>query len=239
MREELQTLVQLQDIDLHIRELEQRKAERPERMLALEEKAAGLEAEIAALKSRVEELEHRNRDVRLELKSETERLSRSQARLMEVKTNREYQALLKEIEELKKANKAREEEILNHETELGMLKEGLAEKEQEAAGIRAELETETKALETAAAKLDKEIAKLGKERRAVAEKVPPQLLRRYDFLKDKRAGVAVAAVVRAVCAGCNMNIPPQLYNDLLRDERVLTCPTCQRIIYAETESGEG
>lgn len=237
MKEELTTLVQLQGIDLEIRRLEQEKASTPERMNALQERLASNEAGLADLKNRIEEVGRRRREVEEEFAAETSRLSKSQTKLMAVKTNREYQALLKEIEEIKKANKNREEEIIAAMAEAESLTAEVTAKEKEVAQARKEVQAEQKHVNQMAAALDKEISKFTGKRDQVATKVPEALLSRYQFLKDRREGIAVVAVSQAVCSGCHMNIPPQLFNELLRDERIFSCPWCQRFVYVAEEEG--
>jgi predicted nucleic acid-binding Zn-ribbon protein len=67
----------------------------------------------------------------------------------------------------------------------------------------------------------------------VRGKIPADLLKKYDVIKEKRTGQAVVSVWKEICAGCHMNIPPQMYNELQRYEKVVTCPNCNRIIYWE------
>ena len=61
--------------------------------------------------------------------------------------------------------------------------------------------------------------------------IPAELLKKYQFLRANRAGVALAPVNRGTCQVCHMNLPPQLYIDLQRNEQMIHCPNCQRIIY--------
>jgi predicted nucleic acid-binding Zn-ribbon protein len=68
-------------------------------------------------------------------------------------------------------------------------------------------------------------------RERLAKKVDAKYLTRYEMLRNKRNGLAVTGVTRGVCRGCNMNIPPQMFNQLLREQELLTCPTCNRMMY--------
>jgi predicted nucleic acid-binding Zn-ribbon protein len=70
-----------------------------------------------------------------------------------------------------------------------------------------------------------------KERAEYASQIPPNVLKRYDQIRAKRAGVALAAVGGGRCLACNMGLPPQLYNTVIRGETIEICPSCNRIIY--------
>ena len=231
MREEMVNLIKLQEVDLRILALDKAKEECPESLKKAEEALEAKKKEYQALEEELEELQLRRRKFEDELEQEYQRLRKSQTRLMEVKAQREYQALLKEIEEIKKANKQREEELLQMMERIETLnkeKEKLAKEIEELEKAVAE---ERAKYEAKRAELDRQRAEIWKERESLAAKIPANLLKRYEFVKSRRNGVAVVPVSNAVCDGCHMNIPPQLYNELMRDDRVYECPICQRIIF--------
>ncbi len=66
---------------------------------------------------------------------------------------------------------------------------------------------------------------------SVAESIDPEIINTYNTIKDTIGGIPVAAVSNAVCQGCHMNIPAQMYNELQRADSIKKCPHCQRIIY--------
>ena len=235
MREEMVHLIKLQEVDLRILALDKAKEKSPESLRKAEEALESKKKEYEQLIEELEELQLKRRKFEDELEQEYLRLKKSQTRLMEVKAQREYQALLKEIEEIKKANKQREEELLQMMERIESLnqeKEKLAQEIEELEKVVAE---ERAKYENQRAELDKKRAEVWKEREALASKIPSNLLKRYEFVKSRRNGVAVVPVIDAVCAGCHMNIPPQLYNELIRDDRVYECPICQRIIFYRKE----
>ncbi len=232
MKPELAILVRLQGIDLEIRKFNQEKASLPEHFNALQEQLLSKEAECDRLNERLSEIQKRKVDIEDEFELENTRLARSQKKIPYVKTNREYAALQKEINEIKKANTAREDDLLAIMEEISSLQEEIKVKKKEITQNRREMKAEQKRIEELGAEIDAKIAILTKDREAVSQKVRPDLLSKYNFIRDRRGGVAVAAVSEGVCCACNMNIPPQLYNDLLKEEKIFTCPSCQRLIYA-------
>lgn len=238
LRAEIEPLIRLQDIDLQIRALLEEKAGCPERLKALQEVFATKEKELEELRERVTDITRRRREIEEEVELETIRLGKSQQKLSAVKTNREYQALLKEIDEIKKANKAREDEVIATMEEADAINTNVTAKTEELDRTRKEVEAEQEHLARVESELDDKIGVFTRDRETVAKEVRKDLLTRYNFLREKRAGVALAVVVDSVCSGCHMNIPPQLYNELLRDERTHCCPMCQRLIYADDSEGK-
>ncbi|MGC9022036.1 MAG: zinc ribbon domain-containing protein, partial [Dissulfurimicrobium sp.] len=165
--------------------------------------------------------------------------NKSQQKLSSIKTNREYQALLKEIEEIKKANKTREDEIVATMEELEKINISIKEKEAEINAMQKEVEVENLHLNQVENEINGQLYTMMEQRDAIAKDARQDLLSRYNFLRDKRGGVVIVSVTGAVCNGCHMNLPPQLFNELLRDEKIHYCPTCQRLIYAKTNDKNG
>ena len=239
MRPELQTLLELQEIDLKILALKKELDKAPLHLNTLKEAQAKKEEELNILKERLSSLQERKFEVEDELQMETERLKKSQKKLTTIKTEREYHALLKEIDEIKKANKEREDEILEAEEEIEKVTAEIEAKKKELDEINAQVKNEEKVLAEKTKEITTQMDALNEDRAKVEKEVQPSLLSKYMFLRDKRAGFVVVSVVQGVCGGCNMNIPPQLFNELLRDDRIYTCPTCQRFIYAKRPDETG
>ncbi len=231
MREEIANLIRLQEIDLKILEIERRKNELPDSLRQAEEALREKKGRFEELSRRLEELILKRRTEEEELEEEYQRLRKTQTRLMQIRGSREYQALLREIEEIKKANKQREENLLklmeeqeNLKKEEEVLRQEIEELEKRVAEERAHYEAQCQ-------KLDQEKAGYLKEREALARAVPQNLLSRYEFIRERRGGLAIVAVENGTCEGCHMHIPPQLFNELQRDDRYYECPLCRRLIY--------
>lgn len=151
-------------------------------------------------------------------------------RLYAIKTQKEYQATLKEIAKVKQENKQRESRILalleeteKNNAETTQLKSNLADKEGEFRKVETELNGKKEAL-------IQEQAGLREKRPRLLESLHPELLKKYDVVK-KRFPNPVAAVLKGVCQGCNMNVPPQVYNEMLKVNDLRHCPNCHRLIY--------
>lgn len=231
MKTHIESLLKLQEIDLSIRDLNEKKTAAPLRVNLLMEKKNNIEQELDALNNTLQDAQKHKIDVEDELVIETEHLNKSQQKLTSIKTNREYQALQKEIEDLKLANKVREDEILKLVETMESLQQTIAQKKLLAEQIENELLAEQKVLDNILAELDEQIQKLEEDRNKCLPNIRKDLLSRYNLLKDKRNGMVVATVERPACTGCNINLPPQLFNELLKGNKIHTCPSCQRILY--------
>lgn len=235
MKKELGNLLELQDIDLRIRKLDEEIAEGYK---SLEERQASIDGhrtEVVDLEERLEVVQKEKSDVENELEEEIIRLKDRQTKLMNVQTNREYQSLLKEIEGTKADNKRREEEILRY-TEIAEAMVAKIEELTNTAEAEEKLLAEEKDKVDALAKeLEVQKAEIDKVRADKADKVPAGIYKRYEQLRERRNGMAIVGVTGGVCQGCFMNIPAQQFNEVLRGDQLHTCPTCQRMMYHQPE----
>jgi len=231
VKKELGNLLELQDIDLRIRKLDEEIAEGH---TDLEEKQKAIDArreEAVDLAERLEVVEKEKRDVENDFEEELIRLKDRQSKLMNVQTNREYQSLLKEIETTKVENKRREEEILRYTEIAEAMAAKIAELNNTSDAEEGLLAEEKSKVEALATELEAKKADIDKARSQKVGKVDKAVYKRYEQLRDRRNGVAIVGVTDGVCQGCFMNIPAQQFNEVLRGDQLHTCPTCQRMMY--------
>ncbi len=189
------------------------------------------EETINSLQEKIESQRKEARSLEAEVAEKMDHVRERQSKMMQVQTGREQTALLKEIEDAKKSAKENEEKILaimeavetfsaQIEEEKNMLK---GEKElvtEETEKVRASIETINKD------KKAKEVV-----RKDQAADIKGSALKKYDILRSRRNGLAVVNVIDGVCQGCFMAIPPQKFNQLLKGDEILECPSCQRMLY--------
>jgi predicted nucleic acid-binding Zn-ribbon protein len=236
---EIEQLTELQVIDQEIAKLDAEKDTKLAGLREFEIVFEERESSINELNEKIEAAEMRRRELEAELSDELSRLKERQSKMMQVQTNREYQSLLKEIEDGKKNNKEREENVVQlmevAEADAKIMNEQAATIEEE----KKALEEESKSAQKFATAIEKKKARIMKKRKSKAKEVNTPLLRKYDMLRERRNGKAVVQVIKGVCQGCFMSIPPQQFNDIMKGDRMFNCPTCQRILYHQPEeSGE-
>lgn len=236
MNDEIKQLTELQIIDLQIAKLNEELVAGDSEIEALGKALAEQKAALVTLDAAIEAAEARRKELEAECTTELTRIKDRQAKMMQVQTNREYQSLLKEIEDSKKANKAREDEVVQLMEKIEATRTAIAEQTEQGRAAEKELATETKRVGEQAVELASRRAAIEKERESKIKGLGSALLKKYNTLRERRNGRAVVGVINGVCQGCFMNIPPQQYNDLLRGDKMSFCPTCQRIIYHQAEN---
>ena len=227
----LKALVSLQEIDVRVHELEKDRQQIPSRLKEIELVLGGRNQEVAAERNQLDEAEMSRRLLEGDLKAEKEKIKKWEIRLTEIRSNRDYQALSREIEAARKANLGIEDEILKKMQEIEDLKTSISQKEEELAELGGGLSAERSELEEKLRSINDKIAGEDHLRTQAMQAVEDRWLRQYDNIRKRRDGVAVVAVLDEHCQGCHMGIPPQLYNIVLKGERIETCPYCHRIVY--------
>jgi len=235
LNEHIAQLVSLQMIDLEIdkidNEIRQEQVALDKRISALAEK----ESHINEVQEKITQLEKDRRTLEDEMVDKIAHVRDRQSKMMQVQTGREQTALLKEIEDAKKNAKENEDKILELIAEIEKL---TALVEVEKALLKGEKECvseETEKVRDIIESINKGKKAKGTKRQKQIKEIKENLLRKYDTLRERRKGIAVVKVVMGVCQGCFMSIPPQQYNMLLKGDKIFECPTCQRIIYHQSE----
>ncbi|MEW6595840.1 MAG: C4-type zinc ribbon domain-containing protein [Thermodesulfobacteriota bacterium] len=236
MKEHLMHLKELQSIDLQIGQIEAQMAAAAAGLARRQAQIADHEAKTLALTEKIESLEQRRRELEAEMETDLARIRDRQGKLMSVQTNREYQSLLKETDEAKKANKQREEEIIQLMEQIETCKAKAEEEINLRTAGESLLAEETAQSDQQTTELSAARERILKQRAGKAKEVTAAMLKKYDMLRERRNGVAVVEVVQGVCRGCHMNIPPQLFNQLRKEEALLSCPTCNRIMFYQAEA---
>jgi len=231
LEQELKTIYDAQKIDMQIIENERKLVSTPKKIEKMDHDIQAMHEKVDKEKEILEEFEKERRKKEKELELEKEKIKKFESKLYEVKTNKEYQALLKEIETAKKANDKEEEEIIEIMVKIEELKKdfestskSLKEKEKVA-------EVEKKKLLNEADSIEKTIKELTQQRDNLLSVVDKTLRDTYNRLISRRGGMAVVNVKNGVCLGCFMNIPPQLFIEVTKNNRLILCPSCNRIFY--------
>ncbi|MBI2486978.1 MAG: hypothetical protein HYW01_08470 [Deltaproteobacteria bacterium] len=237
MRDQITALESLQHLDLELRELKETLERYPREISRCREELEKVKESISNAKGSLEQVIKRKEKIELKLTQNQDTIKKAEQRLFEIKTYKEYEALQKEIGETKRANLELEEQILKEMEEVEKLETlvkekelDLAQKEQEYERIISDYTPKINELK------DAYEVKRG-EKQKVASLLSHDILSMYERIR-RRNGVALAPVRDEVCTGCNMNIPPQLFNEVLTLSRMIQCPNCHRILYCEETISE-
>ncbi|MEW6660527.1 MAG: C4-type zinc ribbon domain-containing protein [Thermodesulfobacteriota bacterium] len=235
MLPELKWLVDLQELDKIIRGVTQDLERLPEELQAANAVLEEMQAEREAQAQELESLQKQRLETEKEVAEMEEGIKTSRQRLMEIKSNIEYKAMLKEIAFKEDQRDHKETRLLELLELMEAQKRSIAEQDQ---GLQEQgelVESRRKEVEVEVGKLKAELAGLEKQRKVLRKGVSAPLLKRYEFIRERRNGTAISPVHEGVCFGCHMNILPQQFIDLQKGEEILQCPHCQRILYWQDE----
>jgi len=236
----LEFLKQLQKIDSAISKIEYSRSAYPHKVKQLEKELERKNQRAEKDKLILEEIQRGKAKKEQALKIEGERLRRSEERLLAVKTNKEYKAALKEIDDIKQSCNDLETEILICMERADGLSREMEVQEKEDQAWKQEFEKQREVLQAEIEKSDLELQTHKKMRVETVESVDPDLVKKYDTLLQRRQGLAVVPIANGHCHGCNMHIPPQKILEIRKGDNsdMVSCPFCNRIVYFEEESAE-
>lgn len=179
----------------------------------------------------LDELKKQYRLYESDVQMNLEHIKKSQASLRTIKTNREYQSLLKQIDEFNVKNVRIEDEMLEFLDRMDKAESNIAAKKNEYSMLEDRIMSDKEMIKQETEHGNKRLAQLDMDFNDVSGRITPELLDKYEMVKKQKRGMAIVPVNDAVCGGCNMNIPPQMYNELQRCDSLMFCPNCQRMIY--------
>jgi predicted nucleic acid-binding Zn-ribbon protein len=231
LREDLELLWELQKIDLDLKNIKVERDRYPKEIKKLDEKQNLERERIHKEREKLESLEKERRQKEKYLIGEQDKIKRSEGRMTEVKTNKEYQALLTEVETFKEAIGRVEEEILIVMDEIDELKKQLSRREKDIAITLEKIEVEKKKIQEKMEQ-DEVVWKEKSQRKEVlSTQVESNLFKLYNMLKEKRQGVGMVSVRHETCQGCFVNVPPQMFIEVQKNNSLIRCPNCNRILY--------
>ena len=229
--EELKKLVNLQAVDSEIFKLEEELDTLPDSNDALEEQIVEKENKIKELKNAIDiQVDEKEKRDEIYKKGE-EKLKTITGKQSAIRNKEEYNALLREIDNIKRFNRDLSDEIAEISREIEAKTEELnvtnEQFSREIEGFKKQIAVNTKRME----ELDKTIDKLYDEREKLSKNIRPAVYNKYQRILDNSTnGKAIAMAEHRVCLGCNMTLPPELYNMVLRAVRIEVCPNCQCIL---------
>jgi uncharacterized protein len=230
VREQLVLLLQLQQSDVKVREFETAATQLPARLDPLRRDLAKLQGMLDAERSKLDETNAWRKAQQELIDREREALKLAQSKFQASKNTKEFNASSREVENKRKAISDRESELRKVNEAAAQSTAQLQTRDKDVDALRAELASSEAAMADQLASLKAQLAEAIATRDTARAQVQPQWIKIYDSVAAKR-GYAVAPVVKGVCQGCHMALPPQLSNVLARMESIETCPRCSRLIY--------
>jgi len=228
----IEVLQEVQKVDLEIGRVEKEGTKYKNDISEVSARARLLEAELEAATADFEETGNTLKEITEEIRVNTEKIEKDEAKQSEITSDKALKALTKEIGNARRAIKSAKERLEKIEP-VGAEKMALVEEKKAALEtLHAEVETMTAEMESKGSDWEEIIAAKTKEREAVIKDLNPSILKRYETIKSRRGGKGLVNVLNETCQGCFIHIPPQVYNILIKGtEELIACPNCHRILF--------
>ncbi|MFO8088216.1 MAG: C4-type zinc ribbon domain-containing protein [Desulfatiglandaceae bacterium] len=231
MQEQLSRLIDLQAFDKHLMAIANEKRQYPAKLKALDQKITEMHTEVKNAEIELEALKKEHRNMDQEIATIDAKIQKSNDKLSQIKSNKEYQAALKEIDDFQTEKQRREDRSIELMERIEDSERNQAEKISESKELTKAVEKERAQLKKHEQKLEKTFKSFLSQRKALCSDIDDSLLKHYEQLLKRKGGLAVSAVMKGVCQCCHLAIPPQKFNELIKGEKMMSCPHCMRIIY--------
>jgi uncharacterized protein len=231
IKEQMRNLEQLQELDLKIQNLKKSQGELPLVLKSLDDSMAKVQNNINQKKNAIAEIEKVKGQTSAAQDLNRDRLTRSTTRLEAVQNTQEFQAVNKEVDQLKKLAVTLEEQSKKNTTDIENLQKELSGFDAEYQKLKTERDAQATQVSGQSSKFDTEIAALTGERAQFTTLIDKRVLSQYDRIRGARGGLGIVPAIAGRCKGCNMVVPPQLYNQIQRGDDVHQCPSCHRILF--------
>jgi len=231
MLESAENLIELQKIDNRVAELENYLNEIPDELKNLKNEKERLAVQYEKLETRLNSLKVEKNELEASSAEKNKLLDNAQKKLTTVKNNKEYEAVLKELDTLKK-------EIYEEELKVLELNDEIETNEKDFKACSEKKEQVDKQYEELMTKRDEEnishkqeLEELREKRKEAVKSVRKQILSKYEMIRKARNNLAIVRVENETCTGCYMKVPPQLYVEVKKEHSIQQCPNCQRFLY--------
>jgi predicted nucleic acid-binding Zn-ribbon protein len=231
MHPDLARLVRLQQIEISTDHARRTIADLPDRVAGLDARLTADRDAVEAARARLADNQVGRRGLERDLAAVQSRLAKFRDQLMEVRTNREYQAMQKEIDVAQHEVRAIEDRILERMLEADERTDDVKRAQEGLATEQVALADERRRLEGEAARLGVELERALAEREALVAELPAALLATFEQVARGRRGIAVAEAKDGLCSQCHVRLRPQVFNELRRNDTIHQCASCQRILY--------
>jgi hypothetical protein len=234
-KENILGLIDLQNLDTRIYDLTSRKEEFPVRIEQMDSDLEAKKDGYNNAEARLKELQVKKNEKETDIKALEEKAAKHEAELYQIKNNKEYKALQDEIASIKADISVLEEDVIMYYDEIEAAQARLEEEKKAFEGEKKASDREKEAIRKEEKELEGLLAELSDKRKKVRERVDPELLDRYERILKNRGRTALASISAGSCAACNMQLRPQLINEIKMCKGAVVCENCGRLLY---ESGE-
>lgn len=230
-QKQIEQLVILQQIDAEITDIRRDLEGAPKELQTLEQQYKDVQERRDQTVGKIENLQSQQSRLGQDIEDDSSRIKKSKNKLMMASNTREYHAMMREMDNMEKVNRLREEENVALVDEIKRQQDLLASEDEELAELGKRRDAMRENLDKRMAEAQKRLDGLMQRRKAAGEIIPKPILSRYEFIRARLKHPVIVSVGEGVCSGCHILIPPQTYNDLQKGKQIHSCPNCQRLIF--------
>ena len=231
LKEQIDALIRIQEYERQANLINAKLKDIPKKIEALDLNLETSKESESSMEADLKELKKKYRAMEDEIRFNQSQEKKNQEKLRSVKTNKEYQSSLKEIEDLKKKMSALEDEMLLVLEQIDHFEVSLSDKKKEIEITHRKIDQDKNIIQRDAEEATKNLEVIKDNIENAIKAVDQELYKRYKWVQQKVGRMAIVSVEKSVCQGCHLNIPPQMYNELHREDTIKFCPHCQRMIY--------
>src|SRR5437762_12251979 len=231
MNASLERVIALQRLDSAASDAQRRLGEEPDRQKAIDARLDAAKQKLADAKASLADSQNARRTLEKEVAVHQGRLSKFRDQVMSVKTNVEYQAMQKEIGFAEAEVKAIEDKVLERMLEGDELAAAVKRADAELAAEQKASDADRRALASDVEAFRTSLDQIRSERAELVGGIDPQVLAVYDLVARRRNGIAVALARDGICTICHVRLRPQVFNNIRRNDAIIQCDSCQRILY--------
>jgi len=239
VNEDLRSLVRLQDLMQAAEAIDEKVAAVPAEVARLEKNLLAVQQDLESTRARLSDLQKERRRLESELMGVEARIAKYQGQLLDVKTNKEYQAMLHEIEACRAERSALDERILIEMDEAEKRNAAIRAFEERLKEKRRATDEGKKRLEETRLALEREKERVQGEQRQLTAVIPASLLDPFLKVARQRKGLALVAVREELCGGCHVRVMPKLIQQVRRATGLIACDSCKRFLYVPEDPAGG
>ena len=227
---DLEMLLKLQVIDYDLGELERSKEYIPDMMENLRREITEAEESFKKTDTELSEAKVSQKKIELDLKDKQETLKKLQAQMMSIKTNKEYDALVGQIDTVKEAVSDDETKIIELIEKIEKLEVDIVDLSKRAEETKNQNEAQLEILQEKMDSVGTKVAEKADERQAIVKQVPKRTISVYERVRKNRGGDVVVMVRKRACGACYKALPPHKIQEIKRANQIITCDNCGRML---------
>jgi len=231
LKDQIRKLIELQVMDEEIFRFRRELRDKPVELEALKEEFETKKGTLKVLEDKLKSIQVAQKELELDLKSKEDGITKADGSLSLLKTNKEYQARLLEIENLKADKSIVEEKILLGYDQVDAAKKAMEAEKAVVAQYEKDYTAKKKQVDDDVAVITDQLKVKESQRVRIAPEVRPDYLSRYERILKNKDGMGIAMVVDQTCRGCFMHLTEQALNELKKYEQIISCDQCARILY--------